>query len=48
MSALLKHQVTFVLLSHGYGKIHLSSSEQEYVLGTEGWVFNSTVLVECF
>lgn len=30
MPVLLKYQVTFVLLSHPYGRIHLSSSEKEF------------------
>lgn len=36
MFVLLKYQVTFVLASHPYGRIHLNSSEKESVLGTEG------------
>lgn len=31
-----KHQVNFVHLSHLYGRIHLSSSELEFVSGPEG------------
>jgi len=36
MSVLSKYQVIFGLLSHPYRRIHLSSSEMAFVLGTEG------------